>query len=79
MLQAVVTLPESECHGFVAEDIGWMVCGFAPQLDSTSSPSVWIREEMLVDLKAALSGAIWLNCTRDRQPENPGVLYLWIS
>ena len=56
-----------------------MVSGDAPQLDSTSSPWMWTWEEVLVGLRAALSGAIWLNCTLDRQPVNPGVLYLYIS
>lgn len=72
-------LPESKCHGSVAADIGGIVSGDAPQLDSTSSPWMWTWEEVLVDLKAALRGAIWLNCTLDRQPVNPGVLYLYIS
>ena len=27
------------------------------------------------DLRAAFSGAMLLNCTRDRQPTKPGVLY----
>lgn len=70
------SLPESKCHGSVAADIGGIVSGDAPQLDSTSSPWMWTWEEVLVDLKAALRGAIWLNCTLDRQPVNPGVLYL---
>lgn len=75
----IATLPESKCQGSVAADIGGMVSGDAPQLDSTSSPWMWTWEEALVGLRAALSGAIWLNWTLDRQPVNPGVLYLYIS
>lgn len=69
----------SKCQGSVADDIGERVSGEAPQLDSTSSPWMWTWAEMLVCLKAALRGAIWLNWTLERHPVNPGVLYLWIS
>lgn len=80
----------SRCQGSVAADIGGMVRGEAPQLDSSSFPwceageaaagaesarasvgEAWAAE---ADLRADLSGATPLNCTRDRQPTKPGVL-----
>lgn len=73
-----LALAESKCQGSVAADIGGMVKGEAPQLDSTRSP--WMKAwEEFFDLKAVLRGEIPLNCTLERQPVNPGVLYLCIS
>ena len=67
-------LPESGCQGLVAADIGGMVRGEAPQLDSTSFPLTETGAAMR-DLSAAFRGAMPLNCTRDRQPTKPRVLY----
>ena len=72
----LMILPPSTCQGSVAADIGGMVRGDAPQLDSTSLP--WWETDTGAgprDLRAAFSGAMLLNCTRDRQPTKPGVLY----
>lgn len=76
------TVPESRwsrCQGSVADDMGERVSGEAPQLDSTRAPCTCTCAEALVCRRAALSGAMRLNCTRERQPVKPGVLYLWIS
>lgn len=70
--------PASRCHGSVAADMGGMVRGDAPQLDSTSLPWCETGAEPR-DLRAAFRGAMLLNCTLDRQPTNPGVLYFSIS
>lgn len=59
-------------------DIGEMVRGDEPQLDSTNLP--WCDTgKMSRERRAALRGAMLLNCTRDRQPTKPGVLYLSIT
>lgn len=82
----------SRCQGSVAADIGGMVRGDAPQLDSTSLPwketgeaaagcrsgraDVAVAWACAVVLSANLRGAMPLNCTLDRHPMKPGVLYL---
>lgn len=59
-------------------DIGETVRGDAPQLDSTSLP--WCETETASrERRAAFRGAILLNCTLERQPTKPGVLYFSIS
>ncbi len=59
-------------------DIGGTTSGDAPQLDSTRTPCMEAVEGTPV-LRAAFSGAMRLNCTLERQPTNPGVLYLSIN
>ena len=54
--------------------MGEIVRGDAPQLDSTRTPWTEAVEEM-PDRRAAFRGAIRLNCTLERQPTKPGVLY----
>lgn len=58
--------------------MGGTVSGDAPQLDSTRTPCMEAVEGSTV-LRAAFSGAMRLNCTLERQPTNPGVLYRSIN
>lgn len=74
----IIRLPESGCQGSKAADMGGTVSGDAPQLDSTRTPCIEAVEGGTV-LRAAFSGAIRLNCTLERQPTNPGVLYRSIN
>lgn len=62
----------------MAADIGEMVRGDEPQLDSTSFPWCDTGRECC-ERRAAFRGEMLLNCTRDRQPTKPGVLYFSIS
>lgn len=78
LFSIIIRLPESGCQGSKAADMGGTVSGDAPQLDSTRTPCMEAVEGSTV-LRAAFSGAIRLNCTLERQPTNPGVLYRSIN
>lgn len=69
-----VSLPASMCQGSLAEAMGEMVRGEAPQLDGTRIPRV-LTGAARPERSAAFSGATLLNWTLDRQPTKPGVLY----
>ena len=68
-----VSLPASTCQGSLAEAMGKMVRGDAPQLEGTRIP--WVMTGAAgPKRRAAFSGATPFSWTRDRQPTKPGVL-----